>query len=120
MWRRLDDRDLISTYRGGFFDSLAPEVIVGLLDALSGEPFAERVWAATSLNKRRLTTAPSWVAQMRHGAVWIISVENGVSVSYARPGSLVTSESLTCSDADALEVVRRFVHDFLGEKGTLF
>lgn len=117
MWKKLDNRDLISTYRRGFFDSPAPEAVVQLLDALSGESFAERVWAATTHNKLRLTTAPSYKDETSHGAIWIFPVREGISLSYVGPGSRVTSESLTCSDADAVELVRQFVQDFLlGER----
>jgi hypothetical protein len=115
MWKRLTDSDLISTYRAGFFDS-PPEAIVELLDALSGEPFAGRVWAVTTHNNLRLTTAPSYKDETRHGAIWILTVKEGISVSYFRPSSLVASESMKCSETDALEVIRRFVHDFLFDR----
>ena len=114
MWTRLDDQELLAKYRSGFSPGRpAPQAIVELLSALARESFAPKVWAVTTHNVLRLTTAPSYTVEEEHPAVWVGARNDSFVVSFAKPGASQTSDDTPCGQDALLITVARFINDRL-------
>ena len=114
MWARLDDDNLVDRYRSGFFESEAePTGVAELLSKLHGCAFASRVWAVTTHNVLRFTTAPSYAVEEKHATVWVSRVGRDFEISYAQPAATETTEPMTCTEDALVPTVIRYIEERL-------
>ena len=112
MWVRLDDTELIVRYRSEFL-AKEPDGMVELLTALARGPLADRVWAVTTLNALRLTTAPSYLEEEEHPTVWVGKNGEEFEVSGAAPGARHMSRLVRCDIRTLTKTVEDFMENWL-------
>ena len=116
MWVRLDDERLVEIYRGEFLpERPAPPALVTLLGELQNEPWSDAVWAVTSLNKLRLTTAPSWEQAERFAFITVGSSDgaDGFAASFFAAGARTPMVERGCSQGELSAVVASMVERHL-------
>jgi len=114
MWARLDDENLVARYKSGFYAAEAePTGFAELLSKLQAVPFASCVWAVTTHNVLRFTTAPSYAVEEKHATIWVGRTQDGFEISYAKPAATKTSDSITCSKGMLVATVTQYIEERL-------
>ncbi|MCP4548382.1 MAG: hypothetical protein GY835_18125 [bacterium] len=92
-------------YKKEFPGGNAPQALVTLLERLAREEYASKVYAATSLGMLRLTTAPDFSVEDRHGSVGVRTYDKHFVVAYIEAGKHKATVSRVCSEEDLMDVV---------------
>jgi hypothetical protein len=109
MWRPLQDTGLGVAFEKEFPSGRAPAALARLLNELSSQEYAGKIFAVTSLGNLRLTTAPDYTQADRHDVVAIKCRGDEYVVGYIEARSSKASPATICREDELKSVVERYL-----------
>jgi len=118
MWLRLDDAELLDTYTREFGTDGAPPDLCALLEELQTKPWAQRVWAVTSLRRLRFAAVPHESSNVHtDAAVYVLQRGDEFGAAFhAAPGGHSTER--ICTKSELASIIELYVYRLLNEEPT--